>query len=211
MSSSENLLKIIKFMHIVENLKSTIRFTKTRTNVDETVAAHTRRLALLFMMIQEELKLKIDVLHTIKLILIHDIGEVEIGDYDARSISKDTALKMKKEQWEKAMLLKLKKILPMKLGNEIYNLWQEYEKWQTTEANVARVLDKLEASLQFVLHIWHNACDRRDPDAIDHMWVYSNEQLSKVPQLKELWKLIKQELKKSYKVQWRKWKKEYEL
>jgi putative hydrolases of HD superfamily len=109
---TDNLIKIIQFMKVVENLKSTIRFTKTRKKIEETTAAHTWGMALLFVLVQEELKLKVDILHALKIILVHDIGEAIIGDYDARTIATNARLRAKKEQTEKAAMVKLKNMLP---------------------------------------------------------------------------------------------------
>lgn len=80
---------------------------------------------------------KFDVLRAVRMALIHDMAEAEIGDITPHSgISRG-----KKAQLEEAAI--------RKLGDErILALWKEYEKGKTPEAIVVRQADVLERVLQ---------------------------------------------------------------
>ena len=96
-----------------------------------------------------ELEIKIDVYKSLKMAVIHDLVEAEA--YDIPAFEKER--KEEKKKVEQAAALKYKKILNNPVGEEIYNLWQEYEECSSPEARFVKALDKLEVRLQ------HNEAD----------------------------------------------------
>ena len=73
MNNPGNLEKIFDFLHKIENLKSTLRYNKTTSGRNESSAEHSWRLALITLIIADELRLSIDVNRAIKIALVHDL------------------------------------------------------------------------------------------------------------------------------------------
>ena len=92
----------------------------------------------------DELSVKFDVGHAIKLALIHDMGEIYTGD--SWSLKPD---KKQKHAEEEKSMKKVLSVLPQDLQKELYNLWLEYENGETIEAKVAKALDKIIYSIQY--------------------------------------------------------------
>jgi putative hydrolase of HD superfamily len=80
----------------------------------------------------------------LKMCLIHDLGEALSGDVPAPTQSGDG----NKAERERLDLLELIRPLPAQLRDEILELWDEYEEASTSEAVLAKGLDKLETILQ---------------------------------------------------------------
>jgi putative hydrolase of HD superfamily len=92
---------------------------------------------------ENNLKEKVDVLHTLKIALVHDLVEVYTGD--VFHFYKDKKKSMIEEE---IAAKKLKEKLPEDIGDEIYNLWKEFEEMKTSEAKLVQALDKLDPVLQ---------------------------------------------------------------
>src|SRR3990167_9279951 len=120
--------QILKFLHETEKLKSVLRHSWLSSGRRESVAEHTWRMALMALLLQSYLDEKVDLIKTIKLILVHDLGEIHATDFPAFKKQPDN-----KADLERKGLLKLVKPLPDKLSTEIFNLRKEYEKAKTPE------------------------------------------------------------------------------
>lgn len=144
--------KILEFLHLTENLKKLIRHSWLSNGREESVAEHTWRVSIMFMLIEPHLGVKIDALKTLEMIVIHDIIEALVGDVPAfESFDKD--VKLLKTQKETHAIEEIKRMLNNETGDKFYSLWHEFEERTTNEAKVANALDKLEAQIQ------HNEAD----------------------------------------------------
>lgn len=85
----------------------------------------------------------IDVSKVIKMVLIHDIVEIDAGDYIVY-----TDQTTEKEIKEKAAAERIFGILPDDQKNEFIGLWTEFEKRITIEARFAAAIDRLEPIMQ---------------------------------------------------------------
>lgn len=109
----------------------------------ENDAEHSFHLALFVIMLAEHSQEKIDVLHTLKMVLIHDIVEIDAGDtycYDEQGYTT-------KEDRETRAAERLFGILPDDQKQEYINLWQEFEERKTPEAKFAAAVDRLQPML----------------------------------------------------------------
>lgn len=138
---------ILKFLHEAEKLKTLLRHSWLSNGRRESVAEHTWRMTLMALLLQPYLK-KVDLLKSLKLTLVHDLGEIHASDFPA--FKKQPA---NKAELERRGLLKLTKPLPPLRQKEILELWEEYEAAKTPEARFAKALDKTEVLLQ------HNEAD----------------------------------------------------
>ena len=106
-------------------------------------------MALMAMTLHKEVDEKIDLGHVLKMIIVHDLGEVYAGDYQV--YGKDVPAN--KHELEEKSLVKLLATLPSYSKHEIMDLWNEFEDRKTAEAKFGVALDKLEVLIQ------HNEAD----------------------------------------------------
>lgn len=142
---AERLKKQIEFIVEVDKLKQIFRQTYIADGTrKENDAEHSWHLALMvFLLSEHTLEQKIDVLHTMKMVLIHDIVEIDAGDtycYD------EVAFKDKEERERKAAE-RIFNLLPVDQAKEVWELWEEFEEVGTPEARFAAALDRLQPLL----------------------------------------------------------------
>lgn len=144
---SNNLAKIIQLMNFAEGLKIELRHGWLSNGRQESVADHSWRMALLLISIEPYLDFKIDLLKALKMVIVHDLAEAEVGDVFIFESVECDGKKMKKEKEDKVMQ-KLRTTLPDPLGEEFYQLWKEYDNKDSKEAKLLGALDKIEAQIQ---------------------------------------------------------------
>ncbi|MFS1526386.1 HD domain-containing protein [Microbulbifer sp. 2304DJ12-6] len=136
---------ILDFLKDAEQLKNTLRSSKTSNGRSESTAEHTWRLCLMVLLFESHYS-KIDILKLIKICIIHDLGEAISGDIPAV----DQIESVDKGAKERKDLQQLIEPLPKNLKGEILMLWDEYETAVSEEALLAKAFDKLETILQHV-------------------------------------------------------------
>ncbi|MEM7021245.1 MAG: HD domain-containing protein [Pseudomonadota bacterium] len=141
---------ILEFLALSERLKCELRHSWLSNGRQESVAEHSWQMALMAMLMHRHLEQPVDLGKTLKMILTHDLVEAETGDvpYFERSERKT----MKAER-ERAAIELIRSKLGEPTGQEIFELWHEYEAKQTAEARFAGALDHLEVQVQ------HNLAD----------------------------------------------------
>ena len=149
----KQIASILKVLELAERLKFELRHSYTSSGRQESVAEHCWRMSLMAVLIEPLLKQKVDTARLLKMIIIHDLVEAEAKDTSALDILRDPALRLQKQEREKQAIENLRDELQKTNGQEIYELFYEFEHRQTYEAKVANALDKLEVQLQ------HNHAD----------------------------------------------------
>lgn len=134
---------ILQFLREAERLKQTWRSGKTSGGHPESTAAHTWRLCLMAILLEQELP-ALDFARLLKICVVHDLGEAIGGDIPAIQQKPGEP----KGAQERRDLETLAAPLPADLRAEVLGLWDEYEAAATPEAQVAKALDKLETLLQ---------------------------------------------------------------
>jgi putative hydrolase of HD superfamily len=89
----------------------------------------------------------------LRMIIIHDLVEAEAKDVSALDVLRDPSIRIQKEARERSAIENIRNALSPTNGQEIYDLFYEFEHKETYEAKVANALDKLEVQLQ------HNHAD----------------------------------------------------
>ena len=139
-----NLNKIIAFILETDKLKNIYRQTYvTGEDRTENDAEHSFHLALMTSMMAQYSNEPIDVLKTMKMVLVHDVVEIDAGDtycYDAEAAKS-------KEAREIVAAERLFGILPDEIGNEFRELWNEFECRDTAESKFAAVMDRVQPLL----------------------------------------------------------------
>lgn len=141
----ERLEKQIEFIVEIDKLKHIYRRTYLMDGSrNENDAEHSWHLALMTLLLTEyTLEKEIDICRVIKMVLIHDIVEIDAGDtfcYDEKA-QKDRSKK------EKRAADRLFNILPEDQSQELRSLWEEFEERVTPEACFAASLDRLQPLL----------------------------------------------------------------
>jgi putative hydrolase of HD superfamily len=149
----EKIQTIIKVLKLAERLKFELRHSYTSSGRQESVAEHTWRMALMAVLIEPLLKQKVDTAKLLKMIIIHDLVEAEAKDVSALDVLRNPQIKLLKIERERKAIENLRAMLTDTNGQEIYDLFYEFENKGTYEAKVANALDKLEVQLQ------HNDAD----------------------------------------------------
>jgi putative hydrolase of HD superfamily len=134
---------ILAFLKQAERLKATPRSGWTSTGEPETVAAHTWRLCLMALVLNEHFP-EVNLDRVIRMLIVHDLGEAIHGDIPAPA-QVATGSKAIEERRD---LVELLTPLPQSGQEVILSLWDEYEACDTPEAKLAKGLDKLETILQ---------------------------------------------------------------
>ncbi|GAA0343209.1 HD domain-containing protein [Bacillus carboniphilus] len=157
-----DLLKILEIIKLGEKLKFEMRHSWLSNGRQESVAEHTWRVSLMAMLIEPYLKQKVDSSRLLKMIIIHDLVEAEAGDIPAFDTMDNHTVKEQKAMNEIKSIEKIRDTLGGAMGEELYNLWFEFENKETFESKVANALDKLEAQIQ------HNEADISTWIEIEH-------------------------------------------
>ena len=138
---NDRLKKQIDFMLELDKMKNLYRQTYVlHENRKENDAEHSWHLAVLAFLLAEYSDEPVDVAHVMKMVLLHDVVEIDAGDtycYDAE------ANKSKAEREEKAAQ-RIFGLLPDDQRDEYDALWREFEERKTPEASFAALLDRLQ-------------------------------------------------------------------
>lgn len=141
----ENLLKQVAFIKEIDKLKYIQRKTKLfGSDRCENDAEHSWHLAIMTLILAEHSDKPIDVLKVVKMVLIHDIVEIDAGDtflYDTTQNHTNTELELLAAQ-------RIFGLLPDAQAAEFVSLWQEFEEGKTDEAKFAKTMDRFEPLLQ---------------------------------------------------------------
>ncbi|MDO6729424.1 HD domain-containing protein [Marinovum sp. 2_MG-2023] len=168
--------RVLAFLRRAARLKDTLRSgRRTGDGALESVAAHSWSLCLLALLLEDDMD-RVDMLQLLRLCILHDLGEAISGDVPA--IDQDPAVD--KSARERDDLLTLSDGLPEDIKHRILKLWAEYDAGETTEAQWAKGLDKIETMLQHVT-------GRQDAD-FDYLWNlgYGVKWTERTPLLKTL-------------------------
>ena len=134
----------LEFFMYVGQLKKAKRIGWVHNNVKdvESVSDHMYRMAIMTMMLSDK---GLNILHCMKLALVHDLAECIVGDITPYcGISPE-----EKHQKEKDAMVHLVGLVHNeKVSKDIMNLWEEYSKRETAEALAVKDLDRFEMILQ---------------------------------------------------------------
>lgn len=138
---SERLKKQMAFIMEIDKLKKIVRQSYISDGSrKENDTEHSWSLAMMCVILSEYANEEIDVLHTIKMVLIHDIVEIDAGDtYAYDNVGNAT----KREREEKAAD-RIFGMLPEDQAKEMRDLWEEFEAACTKEARFANTVDKVQ-------------------------------------------------------------------
>ncbi len=130
----------IQFILEIDKLKSVIRQSYLLDGTRrENTAEHSWHVALMGLLLVEYAEQPVDLLRLMKMLLIHDIIEIDAGDtycYDEAGVTDQSSR-------ENAAAERLFGLLPEDQREDFCELWAEFEERSTAEAKFAATIDRL--------------------------------------------------------------------
>ncbi len=134
------------FLREIEKLKGIMRANRTLDGRQENSAEHSWHVALMALILQDHAETELDMLKVVKLLLIHDLVEIEAGD--TWLFAEDQRDKVVRETMAAHNLYAH---LPTDQQQEYLALWQEFETRTTAEAQFAAAIDGIQPLLNHLL------------------------------------------------------------
>ena len=183
------LLKQINFIKEIDKIKYIQRKTKLfNSDRAENDAEHSWHLAMMTLVLAEHADTPIDVLKVMKMVLIHDIVEIDAGD----TFIYDTMKSHTNTDNELSAAKRIFGLLPTEQADELLTIWEEFETGLTNEAKFARAMDRLEPLLQ---NTSNNGGTWKEFD-VDYTQVYEKKKVIKESSA-SLWKYAEDLLNES--------------
>lgn len=140
-----NLERQIQFITEIDKLKKVFRKTCLfNSERNENDAEHSWHLAMMAIVLAEHANEEVNISKVIKMLLIHDIVEIDSGDiflFDANQSHDNTEEELKAAK-------RIFGLLPEEQAEELISLWLEFEKAQTNDAKFAKAIDRLAPMMQ---------------------------------------------------------------
>ena len=146
MTSEQNnrFSRQLEFIREIDKVKSIFRQTPLLNRErKENDAEHSWHLATMAVILAEWAPEGINLEKVIKMVLIHDLVEIDAGD----TYLFDEAANRDKEERELKAAKRIFGILPEDSGEELMSLWEEFEERKTDEALFAALLDRFQPFL----------------------------------------------------------------
>lgn len=141
MDKKERLRKQMEFILEIDKAKSIFRQTYLADGSrKENDAEHSWHIAVMAFVLAEYFGDSVDVCKVMKMVLLHDIIEIDAGDtycYDSKA-NEDKLMR------ETKSADRIYGLLPEEQGREYREIWEEFEAGETQEAKFACILDRLQ-------------------------------------------------------------------
>ncbi|WP_226648376.1 HD domain-containing protein [Microbulbifer variabilis] len=149
----QEIEKALEFIIEIEKLKDVQRKTRpVGLKRYENSAEHSWHVCLCALILKDYSNDPLNIDRVIKMLLIHDLGEIDAGD--TIIYSSETGEKKAKE---KQGLQRLASLLPGNMNIELVNLWEEFESGETADARFAKAIDRIPPLLHNIYgggHSW---------------------------------------------------------
>ena len=145
MEEKDELERCFEFILELEKLKAITRKTKPiGLERYENSAEHSWQISLLALVLAKFANEPVNVEKVVKMLLVHDIGEIDADDVFFFETTKRTEAKTKEVAGVKRVLA----LLPSEIGEQLFDLWDEFENGETPEAKYVRAIDRVMPMLQ---------------------------------------------------------------
>ena len=133
------------FLNEADRLKSVLRAT---TLVDgsrrENSGEHSWHLTLYAMVLADHSAPGVDITRVIKMLILHDIVEIDVGDVPIHSAAGMAHASTDTQMAEQAAAIRIFGLLPPDLSGQFRALWDEFEAAATPDAIFAKSLDRVQ-------------------------------------------------------------------
>ena len=134
----------LSFVLEIDKLKTILRQTLlTDSSRRENSAEHSWHLAIMSFLLTEYATAPVDILRVIKMLLVHDLIEIDAGD----TFAYDVAGNADRAEREQRCAERIFGMLPEEQRRELRALWEEFDAFKTPESKYANALDRLQPLL----------------------------------------------------------------
>lgn len=139
--ASDRLAKQLELIIELDQLKAVLRRTRVKAAGKrlENTAEHSWHVALMAILLQEHANEPVELNKVLKMLLLHDIVEIDAGD----TFVYDTAASTEQSEKELQAADRLFGMLPEDQGEELKSIWLEFEQAQSAEARFAKAIDRI--------------------------------------------------------------------
>ncbi|MFC3927818.1 HD domain-containing protein [Streptococcus caprae] len=184
----KHLTQQLAFFKELELLKTVTRQNQTMDGRYENSAEHSWQLAVMAMTLRDYFPEKINLEHVLSMLLLHDIGEIGVGDTSAfDEVGKQTSY----ERELKSVTATFGH-LPQAQAQYYLGLWKEFEQGRSPEARFARCMDALAPLMN---HLWI-AAEGENSDELTKSQVLAKKSFIE-KESPELWQLTQDLLDQS--------------
>ncbi|SGY89422.1 Putative uncharacterized protein [Moritella viscosa] len=184
----ENIERVLNFIVEIEKLKDVLRKTRP-VGLDryENSAEHSWHVCISALMLKDYADDEINIDRVIKMLLLHDLGEIDAGDtivYAAETVENKAK--------EVSGINRLLNILPPEQAKDYIELWHEFELGVTADSVYAKAIDRIPP----LLHNIHGEGHSWKTHNISKEQVFSvNSRIGKGS--KQVWTSLEQKLEKA--------------
>jgi putative hydrolase of HD superfamily len=141
----DRLARQMAFIIEADKLKTILRRNRVITDPTrkENDAEHSYHFALMVIVLAEHSREPVDILRVLKMVLIHDLVEIDAGD----TFMYDTAAQVGQHEREAVAAERIFGLLPPDQAAEMRALWDEFEAKESAEARFAGAIDRLQPLL----------------------------------------------------------------
>ena len=187
--------RVIDFILELDKLKSVTRKIKPLgLERYENSAEHSWQLALFAMALEPCAATPVDLNRVIRMLLVHDIGEIDTGD----TIAFAEGGWDERKAAELAAVRRILGMLPDGRGAELVALWQEFEAAETAEARFAGALDR---AMPVLLNLNNNGQSWRE-NGISYNRVVRRVQAQVEAGCPALWSYLEPRLRAAHQSGW---------
>lgn len=189
-----NLSDIVTFLMEVDKLKNVQRRTRLLNHGrHENSAEHSWHFALAALSLAPFASQEVDINRVIKMALLHDIVEIDVGDVLVYDLAAREAVALK----EAEAAIRLFGLLPSPQKEQFLSLWQEYEAGITIDAKFAGALDRV---LPILLNLHNEGQSWRENNVTLRQVLERNAKVGET--LPELWQHVVTQLHAAYEKGW---------
>lgn len=147
-AQADRVSRQLDFLAEIEKLKSVYRATPLADHSrPENSAEHSWTLALYAVILADQAGPDVDVMRAVKMLLLHDIVEIDVGDVPIHSQGGKAHDSAATQAAEAKAAERIFGLLPPDLGDDMLATWREFEAAETPTAIYAKSLDRVQPVL----------------------------------------------------------------
>lgn len=190
-NNMKSINQILNFMVEVEKLKGVLRKSRpVGLHRYENSAEHSWHVCLSALMLKDYSNEEVDINRVIKMLLLHDLCEIDAGDEIV--YASETA---ERKVEEKNGISRLLDMLPDDMGDEYLLLWEEFESGVTNDSKFAKAIDRVPPLLQNINDDGHGW--KKNGISRDQVFALNSERISTGST--QLWEAMEEKLQSAVK------------
>lgn len=135
----KEVTQILDFMVEIEKLKGVLRKSRpVGLKRHENSGEHSWHVCISALMLKDYADETINIDRVIKMLLIHDLGEIDAGD---KIVYESETVEQKNKEWNGVK--RVLDMLPNRQGEEYLALWEEFELGESADAKYAKAIDRI--------------------------------------------------------------------